>query len=172
MTQNERLLYRVVSKAACSSTGQILFYSEHGAFFEGDIHDAQAGIHKWALEHSRSAIISAVKNPDVFRFSRVRNPYHKILSSFFDKICGVQRSCGRYRETLVPFLFESYGIDVGGEDGKQEYDQIRAFHQFLLLVLDTVHWGCPMAAHIHWSLMSDHLATLVTNGRHYNQIFG
>jgi hypothetical protein len=171
MTQNEWILYRVVPKAAYSSIGQILFYSEHGAFFECDIHDAQAGIHKWALEHSRSAIISAVKNPDVFRFSYVRNPYHKILSSFFDKICGVQRSGGRYRETLVPFLVESYGIDVGGENGKQEFDQIRAFRRFLLFVRDTVHWGCPMAADIHWSPMSDHLATLVTNGRHYNQIF-
>jgi hypothetical protein len=117
MTQSERLLYRVVPKAACSSIGQILFYSEHGAFFEGDIHDAQAGIHKWAMEHSRSAIISAVKNPDAFRFSCVRNPYHSILSSFFNKICGVQRSGGRYRETLVPFLVENYGIDVGGECG-------------------------------------------------------
>jgi hypothetical protein len=28
-----------------------------------------------------------------------------------------------------------------------------------------------MAADIHWSPMSDHLATLVTNGGHYDQIF-
>lgn len=51
MTQNEWLLYRVVPKAAYSSIGQILFYIEHGAFFERDIHDAQAGIHEWAMEH-------------------------------------------------------------------------------------------------------------------------
>ena len=33
MTESEKLLYRVVPKAACSSIGQILYYTEHGTFF-------------------------------------------------------------------------------------------------------------------------------------------
>ena len=41
MTESEQILYRVVPKAACSSIGQILDYTEHGTFFDGDIHDAR-----------------------------------------------------------------------------------------------------------------------------------
>ena len=68
----------------------------------------------------------------------------------------------------MPFLVENYSIDVGGEDGKQEFDQIWSFRSFLLFVRDTVHWGRPMVAVIHWSPLSDHLAILVTNGGHYD----
>ena len=49
MTENEKLLYRVVPKAAFSSIGQILYYTDHCTFFDGDIHDARHGIHKWVL---------------------------------------------------------------------------------------------------------------------------
>ena len=82
MTESEQLLYRVVPNADCSSIGQILFFSEHGAFYDGDIHDAQHGIHKWALAHSQLWISWAVKNPDAYKFSCLRNPYQRILSSF------------------------------------------------------------------------------------------
>ena len=40
MTESEQLLYRVVPNADCSSIGQILFFSEHGVFYDGDIHNA------------------------------------------------------------------------------------------------------------------------------------
>ena len=40
MTESEQLLYRAVPKAACFSIGQILFFSEHGVFYDGDIHNA------------------------------------------------------------------------------------------------------------------------------------
>ena len=49
MTESESVVYRVVPKCACSTIGQIMFFSDHGEFFDGDIHDAQGGIHKWAL---------------------------------------------------------------------------------------------------------------------------
>ena len=37
MTESEQILYRVVPKAACSSIGQILYYTEHGTFFDGAV---------------------------------------------------------------------------------------------------------------------------------------
>ena len=49
MTESESVVYRVVPKCACSTIGQIMFYSDHGRFFDGDIHDAKDGMHKWAL---------------------------------------------------------------------------------------------------------------------------
>jgi hypothetical protein len=41
MTESESMVYRVVPKCACSTIGQIMYYSDHGAFFDGDIHDAK-----------------------------------------------------------------------------------------------------------------------------------
>ena len=54
MTESGRLIYRVVPKCACSTVGQILYFSVLGQFFDGVIHDAQTGLHKWARDVSRS----------------------------------------------------------------------------------------------------------------------
>ena len=35
MTESESVVYRVVPKCACSTIGQIMYYSDHGAFFDG-----------------------------------------------------------------------------------------------------------------------------------------
>ena len=43
MTESESVVYRVVPKCACSTIGQIMYFSDHGEFFDGDIHDATAG---------------------------------------------------------------------------------------------------------------------------------
>ena len=53
MTESESVVYRVVPKCACSTIGQIMYYSDHGQFFDGDIHDATTGLHKWALDASQ-----------------------------------------------------------------------------------------------------------------------
>ena len=73
-----------------------------------------------------------------YAFTCVRNPYTRVLSSFFDKICGIQRNGKRYRGNLVPKLINEYGIEVGGEDGKQEFDQIQSFRRFLQFVRDSI----------------------------------
>lgn len=171
MTESESVIYRVVPKCACSTIGQILFYSDHGVFFDGDIHDSKAGLHKWAQDDSQKPITRAVKSGDVYSFTCVRNPYTRILSSFFDKICGIQRNGRRYRGNLVPLLVQKYGIEVGGEDGKQEFDQIASFRRFLLFARDTIRWRRPMDPDIHWSAMSGHVSTFITNGGRYDKIF-
>lgn len=164
-------MYRVVPKCACSTIGQIMFYSDHGRFFDGDIHDAKDGMHKWALEASHEPISKNVTANKSYAFTCVRNPYTRILSSFFDKICGIQRNGRRYRGNLVPWLIQKYGIEVGGDDGKQEFDQIQSFRRFLLFARDTIRFRKPMDPDIHWSAMSGHVSTFIVNGGRYDNIF-
>lgn len=170
MTESESLVYRVVPKCACSTIGQIMYYSDHGQFFDGDIHDAETGLHKWAFEHSQGPISRNVQDHESYAFTCVRNPYTRILSSFFDKICGIQRNGKRYRGNLVPTLIYKYGIDVGGDDGREPFDQIKSFRRFLLFARDTIRWRRPMDPDIHWSAMSGHIGTFIVNGGTYDRI--
>ncbi len=165
MTESESTVYRVVPKCACSTIGQIMYYSDHGEFFDGDIHDATGGMHKWAIEDSQPLIEKNVRNHASYTFTCVRNPYTRILSSFFDKICGIQRNGKRYRGNLVPLLIQKYGIEVEGE-----FDQIKSFRRFLLFARDTVKWRKPMDPDIHWSAMSGHVSTFIVNGGSYDKI--
>lgn len=171
MTQSESMAYRVVPKCACSTIGQALYFSDHGRFFDGDIHDADTGLHKWALKDSRPAIRAAIAAERPRTFTAVRNPYARILSSFFDKICGIQRNGNRYRGNLVPLIMQRYGVTVGGEDGTEPFDQIQSFRRFLLFARDTIRWRRPMDPDIHWSAMSGHIGTFITNGGRFDQIF-
>ena len=171
MTESESVVYRVVPKCACSTIGQIMYYSDHGQFYDGDIHDATEGLHKWALDGSQPKIEHNVRSHASYAFTCVRNPYTRILSSFFDKICGIQRNGRRYRGNLVPLLIQKYGIEVGGDDGKQEFDQIKSFRRFLLFARDTIRWRRPMEPDIHWSAMSGHISTFIVNGGRYDNIF-
>lgn len=166
MTESGSMVYRVVPKCACSTIGQIMFYSDHGRFFDGDIHDAREGLHKWGIESSQEVIASTVRAGQTFTFTCVRNPYTRILSSFFDKICGIQRNGKRYRGNLVPLLVQKYGIEVEGD-----FDQIRSFRRFLLFARDTIRWNRPMDPDIHWSAVASHVATFIANGGRYDHIF-
>ncbi|MDW4549973.1 sulfotransferase family protein [Defluviimonas sp. D31] len=170
MTESESVVYRVVPKCACSTIGQIMFYSDHGRFFDGDIHDSTSGMHKWAQEPSQPLIEANVKAHRSYTFTCVRNPYTRILSSFFDKICGIQRNGKRYRGNLVPLLTQKYGIEVGTPETGFDFDQIKSFRRFLLFARDTIRWKRPMDPDIHWSAMSGHVATLIANGGRYNSI--
>ena len=107
MTESESVVYRVVPKCACSTIGQIMYYSDHGEFFDGDIHDSKAGLHKWSQENSQPKISQNVLEHRSYAFTCVRNPYTRILSSFFDKICGIQRNGSYYRGNLVPLLIQN-----------------------------------------------------------------
>jgi len=171
MTESESMVYRVVPKCACSTIGQIMHFSDHGRFFDGDIHDAEEGLHKWNREESQPLIEANVKAHKSFAFTCVRNPYTRILSSFFDKICGIQRNGRRYRGNLVPMLVQKYGVEVGGPEDGFAFDQIKSFRRFLLFARDTIRWRRPMEPDIHWSAMSGHIATFIVNGGQYDAIF-
>ncbi|MDO5622650.1 MAG: sulfotransferase family protein [Paracoccus sp. (in: a-proteobacteria)] len=171
MTESESMVYRVVPKCACSTIGQIMFYSDHGRYFDGDIHDAKDGMHKWGLPESQDSIEKAVLAHKAPTFTVVRNPYGRILSSFFDKIAGIQRNGKRYRGNLVPQLTQRYGIEVGSPEDGFDFDQIKSFRRFLLFARDTIRWRRPMEPDIHWSAMSGHISTFIVNGGRYDRIF-
>ena len=171
MTESKSVVYRVVPKCACSTIGQIMFYSDHGKFFDGDIHDSTSGMHKWAQEGSQQLIEKNVKEHKSYSFTCVRNPYQRILSSFFDKICGIQRNGKRYRGNLVPLLIQKYGIEVGSPEDNFDFDQIKSFRRFLLFARDTIKFRRPMEPDIHWSAMSGHISTFIVNGGSYDNIF-
>lgn len=171
MTESESMIYRVVPKCACSTIGQVMYYSDHGNFFDGDIHDSKQGLHKWSQEYSQQPIEQAVLGRKAPTFTCVRNPYARILSSFFDKIAGIQRNGRRYRGNLVPQLIQRYGIDVGSPENNFEFDQVASFRRFLLFARDTIRWRRPMDPDIHWSAMSGHIATYIVNGGRYDRIF-
>jgi len=170
MTESESVVYRVVPKCACSTIGQIMYYSDHGSFFDGDIHDATGGMHKWSLETSQEPITRNVKGHGSYAFTCVRNPYTRILSSFFDKICGIQRNGKRYRGNLVPLLIQKYGIEVGSPENGFDFDQIKSFRRFLLFARDTIRFRRPMEPDIHWSAMSGHISTFIVNGGRYDKV--
>ncbi len=165
MTESETMLYRVVPKCACSTIGQIMFYADHGEFFDGDIHDANSGMHKWGIDASKELITKRVRAQEIYAFTCVRNPYTRILSAFFDKIAGIQRNGKRYRGNLVPMLIRKYGIEVEGD-----FDQIASFRRFLLFARDTIKYRKPMDPDIHWSAMSGHISTFIANGGRFNRI--
>ncbi|MBU3029587.1 sulfotransferase family protein [Paracoccus marinaquae] len=171
MTESESMIYRVVPKCACSTIGQIMYFSDHGRFFDGDIHDSKSGLHKWSQDESQPLIARAVRDHAAPSFTCVRNPYARILSSFFDKIAGIQRNGRRYRGNLVPQLIQRYGIDLGSPENGFDFDQIASFRRFLLFARDTIRFRRPMDPDIHWSAMSGHIATFIVNGGRYDRIF-
>jgi hypothetical protein len=168
MTTSESMVYCVVPKCACSSIGQIMYYSDHGHFFDGDIRYAKADIHKWAIDESQPLIAKTVSNHASYTFTCVRNPYTRTLSSFFDKICGIQRNGKYYSGNPVLLLTQKYGIEVGDPDNGFEFDQIEGFSRFLLFARNTIRSRRPMEPDIHWSAMSVHISTFIVNGGRYD----
>jgi hypothetical protein len=71
---------------------------------------------------------------------------------------------------MVPLLIQKYGIEVGGDDGKQDFDQIASFRRFLLFARDSIRFRKPMEPDIHWSAMSGHVSTFIVNGGRYDHV--
>jgi hypothetical protein len=170
VTPSRQHVYRVVPKCACSTIGQALYYLDAGQYFDGDIHDAREGVLKWNDPAARSAIQEAMTQGQAHRFTCVRNPYTRILSAFFDKICGIQRNGRRYRGNLVPLLMEQYGVEVGSETDINDFDQVKSFRRFLLFVRDTVQHRRPIEPDIHWAPMADHIGFTLSQGGRMDQI--
>jgi len=89
---SESMVFRVLPKGACSTICQIMDITNHGEVFDGNIHDAKDGLHKWALEDSKNRITDNVQQHQSLAFTCAHNPYSWILSSFFDRNSGTQRN--------------------------------------------------------------------------------
>ena len=166
VSESGKLAYRVLPKCACSTIGQVIYYGDNGAYFDGDIHDAEEGMLKWDQDRAHDRIRETVLNQSAYSFTCVRNPYTRVLSAFFDKICGIQRNGKRYRGNLVPMLQKRYGVEVEGD-----FDQVASFRRFLLFVRDTVRFRKPMHPDIHWIPMANHLGFSIRAGARFNYIF-
>ncbi|MGI9346211.1 MAG: sulfotransferase family 2 domain-containing protein, partial [Gammaproteobacteria bacterium] len=160
MTQSENAIYRFLPKCGSNTIGQILYYTDHGHFYNGKVHRTSTGIHRWSTadRRTRAQIQLKIKEQNIFTFSCVRNPYTRVLSCFFDKICNVQDSGKYYLSHLLRLPMQKYGIDLQAEEDTSELDQIKLFRRFLLFARDTVHWLKPGAADPHWQPMYRQLA--------------
>jgi FkbM family methyltransferase len=157
--------YRVLPKCACSSVGQIIHYLDHGKFYDGDIHEPEAPIHKWAADGDRH-ICEIFDTRPVFRFTLVRNPYKRLLSSFADKVFGFQINGKRYRAGHIHKHLKDYGVSWGPAANLPA--NFRAFVRF---VADTIERGEPMHSDIHWTPCFRHLQFNVQRAPDWNLDF-
>jgi hypothetical protein len=109
------VVYRVVPKCACSTIGQIMYYSDTARSSTATSTTPRTGLHKWALEASQPLIEANVQGAQILRLHLRAQSLHPHPVVFFDKICGIQRNGKRYRGNLVPLLIQKYGIEVGGD---------------------------------------------------------
>ena len=172
--ERERGLPRCARNAPVRPLDRSCIYSDHGAFFDGDIHDAQSGMHKWA--HRCLACRRSVRNVDwaqVLCLHLCTQPLHAHpVSSFFDKICGIQRNGRRYRGNLVPLL----DPEIRDRRGRRRW-QARVRPDRRASAVSCSLPVTPSAGAARWTRtstgrrMSGHVSTFIVNGGTYDKIF-
>jgi len=172
MTESESVVYRVVPKCACSTIGQIMFYSDHGRFFDG----------VYPRRRRRDAQMVDGGEPAAHRTQR-QGPQVLCLHLRAQSLCAhpvlvlrqdrghPSATANAIAATSCRNVAQKYGIDVGSPENGFEFDQIASFRRFLLFARDTIRWRRPMEPDIHWSAMSGHVSTFIVNGGRYNRIF-
>lgn len=156
------LVYREVPKAACSSLAQLLYHAEHGRFYDGDIHDGDTGLSRWPDPD----FARALKRPDRFVFSALRNPYARLLACYHDKICTTQGDGLPYRGNLRDILAQHYGADL-----TPEADPRPGFRRFVLFVRDVLRSKTRFWYDRHWTPQAQHLRAFAVNGLPFDHLF-
>ncbi|PRY22146.1 glycosyl transferase family 90 [Aliiruegeria haliotis] len=170
MTPSGTAIYRHIPKCASSTLGQVLYYLEQGEFAPRDIHEQKEGLIKGDTPEGSAQIQDALKRQSVFVFTCVRNPYPRILSSFFDKICSIQRWGRRYRQQQLSPMLEAYRIDVGSPENGFDFDQIASFRKYLRFVRDNVLYHDPMPPDFHWDRMAGLASNVSRAGGRYDTV--
>lgn len=147
------LAYRVMPKCACSSIGQWLHYLDNGAFYPGEIHDRDAAIVKWGNPGEAELISARLAAGGHVHFTFVRNPFHRLVSAFADKIFGYQSNGRRYRGGFIHRKLFDYGVNFGPKS-----NIVENFRGFVRFAVDTIEKGEPIASDLHWTPCSSHLA--------------
>lgn len=157
MTRSAPLAYRVMPKCGCSSIGQAMHHLDHGRFHPRSIHDPAAPLLKWSGGPDDAEIAARYAQGPVFTFTMVRNPFRRLLSSFADKIVGLEEDGTRYRAGLLQTGLERYGADWGCRA-----DVARNFRAFVRFVADGLDRGLWDQTDMHWTPCADHLAFTLT----------
>jgi hypothetical protein len=161
MMRSAPLAYRVMPKCGCSSIGQVMHLLDHGAFHPGSIHDPDAGLLKWREEGApdNDEIQARYATGAVRTFTLVRNPWRRLLSSYADKIVGLQAGGTLYRGGLMHAGMARYGAVFDGDP-----DLVANFHAFVRFVADGFERDLWSQKDWHWQRCALHLRyTLVHN---------
>jgi len=155
---NPRLAYRVLPKCGCSSIGQFFHFLDHGTLYGGDIHERSVPILRSDIQEQAAEFTRVYDGEDLFRFTFVRNPFKRLLSSFADKIVGYQTDGRRYRAgRLHRLLQENYDVKWNGD-----INLISNFKGFVRFVADTIDTRQPIESDIHWTPCVHHLQFTMT----------
>lgn len=157
MTRSAPLAYRVMPKCGCSSIGQAMHHLDHGRFHPRSIHDPAAPLLKWSGGPQDAEITARFAQGGVFTFTLARNPFRRLLSSFADKIVGLEEDGARYRGGLLQKGLERYGADWG-----RRGDVAKNFRAFVRFVADGLDQGLWDQNDMHWTPCADHLAFTLT----------
>lgn len=157
------LVYREMPKAACSTLAQLVYHADHGRYFDGDIHDAVQGVVKWPFAPD---LMGPARGGRAFVFSAVRNPFARIVSTFHEKVCRLQRDGKPYRGTMRQMLAERYGADL-----REGADPVAAFRRFLLFVRDVHVFGQRFWFDRHWTPQAQHLRSVTLNQVPLSHVF-
>ncbi len=172
MTESESMVYRVVPKCACSTIGQIMFYSDHGRFFDGDIHDATSGLHKWAHGSEPAADRAQREGAPVFRLHLRAQPLHAdpVLASS-TRSAGSSATANAIAATWCRCWCRNTGSRSAARTGRTSSTRSPASAGFCCSRATPSAGKKPMEPDIHWSAMAGHVSTFIVNGGRYDRIF-
>lgn len=148
MNLGGQLIYRVVPKAACSTVGNLLYFIDNNKFYEGDIHTLREGFHNWTIPTSKEIIQTRITEQGPIVFTSVRNPFKRLVSTYYDKIVGLQISGKIYRHRDTTFI---NSLEKKGILRDSDIDHVKNFRKFVLFTRDCVLYKKPMKVDFHWS---------------------
>lgn len=112
-TRDGKLAYVKNSKAGCTTVAEALYFYERGQQSAGKIH-READVLLQGHNHVRAGL-SALRSPEVYKFTFVRNPINRSISAFTNFVLqGNNPSAHK----VQPYL-RTFGLEKAGTDSKK-----------------------------------------------------